>query len=183
MYLLRSGIVSLVILSLFAISISGGEFDKPENVRSGMTIAGAILGLAIGIPACMDLTPTETPLSDALLLAIPTIATLTTTGAVAGRWIANRTLAGEPSLLFSPIVGAGLGVIAGAVTGGISFALAIGIAIPVVDLDVGTFNHIEAIGMGFLAGAVWGGGNRWDPRRRRLCTASIPVHGLLVASC
>jgi len=63
----------------------------------------------------------------------------------------------SPSLLLSPIVGAALGMIGSAVAGGISFALGMGLAIPIVYVDVGDFTYPQAIGMGFLAGAVWGG--------------------------
>lgn len=141
------------------LSLLGNDLpaDKVENVRTGMTIGGAVLGLAIGIPSVLDLIPKGTPLSDCLLVAIPVVATTIATGALASRFIADATLKLSPSLLLSPIAGAGLGMIGSAAAGGISFAFGMGLAIPIVHVDVGDFTYLQAIGMGFLAGAVWGG--------------------------
>lgn len=149
----------LLVALIPCLSVIGNDLpaDKVEHVRTGMTIGGAVLGLAIGIPSVLDLIPEGTPLSDSLLVAIPVVAATIATGALASRWIADATLKLSPSLLLSPIVGAGLGMIGSAVAGGVSFALGMGLAIPIVHVDVGDFTYPQAIGMGFLAGAVWGG--------------------------
>jgi len=74
--------------------------------------------------------------------------------------VADVTLAMEPSLLISPVLGAGLGAAAIAFVGGVSFSLAAAIGIPTLDVPEGwwgSFNYPQAVGMGFIAGAFWGG--------------------------
>ena len=132
--------------------------EKEEIVRTGMTLFGAVLGLGIG--PFLNPSPEGTPFSDLLLVSIPAAAAATATGALAGRWIADVTLAMEPSLLLSPALGAGLGAVATAFVGGVSFSLAFAIAIPILDVREGywgPFNYPQAVGMSFLAGAFWGG--------------------------
>jgi len=156
---IRVVICILTAISVFGFSAIGGELsaDKAERVRTAMTICGAALGLAVGIPSVLDVIPAGTCLSKSLLVAIPAVAMTTTTGALAGYWIADTTLTLAPSLLMAPIVGAGLGMIGSAIAGGASFALTFAIAVPVVEVSVGDLNYAQSTGMGFLAGAVWGG--------------------------
>ena len=122
-----------------------------------MTVGGAVLGLGIGIGGTLDLIPQDTPLSDSLLVIVPGTAVTAATAALAGRWIAERALALRPTLAFSPLVGAGLGMLGGAFSGAVSFSLAMAIAIPAVDVSVGEFSYLQAIGMAALGGALWGG--------------------------
>ena len=157
---IRTVICILMMALVPGASVVGDDLPakKVEVVRSGMTIFGALLGLGIG--AVLNPSPPETPLSISLLTTIPVAAMAATTGALAGRWIAEVTLALRPSLLASPFLGAGLGLAGCAVAGGISFALAVAIAIPTVEAPEGywgRFNYPQAVGMGLLAGAVWGG--------------------------
>jgi len=132
--------------------------EKEEMVRTGMTLFGAALGLGIG--PFLNPSPEGTPFSDLLLISIPAAAAATATGALVGRWIAEVTLAREPSLLFSPFLGAGLGAVGTAFVGGVSFSIAFAIAIPTLDVREeywGPFNYPQAVGMSFIAGAFWGG--------------------------
>lgn len=153
------GFCLLMVATLIALPVCGSDLpeDKAEQVRTWMTIGGALLGLGIGIGGSLDLIPQETPLADSLLVVIPTTAVTAATAALAGRWIAETALALMPTLAFSPLVGAGLGMIGGALSGGISFALGMAIAIPAVDISVGEFSYLQAVGMAFLGGALWGG--------------------------
>jgi len=132
--------------------------EKEEIVRTGMTLFGAVLGLGIG--PFLNPSPEGTPWSDLLLVSIPAAAAATATGALVGRWIAEVTLVRKPSLLFSPILGAGLGAAGTAFVGGISFSLAFAIAIPKLEVREGywgPFDYPQAVGMSFIAGAFWGG--------------------------
>jgi len=153
------GVCLLMVATLTLLPVSGTDLpeDKVEQVRTWMTIAGAALGLGIGIGGSLDLVPQETPLSDSLLVVIPTVAASAATSALAGRWIAETALALRPTLVFSPLVGAGLGMVGGVLSGAVSFSLAMAIAIPVVDVSVGEFSYLQAIGMAALGGALWGG--------------------------
>ncbi len=135
--------------------------EKVARVRTGMTIGGTLLGLGIAGATAFFLVPEGTPLADRLLVAIPVAGVAAATGAVAGRWMADTALKLKPSLIFSPLIGAGLGFVGAAVVGGISFALAFAIAIPTVEAPPGywgsDFTYLQAVGMGLLAGAFWGG--------------------------
>ncbi len=135
--------------------------EKVDRVRTGMTVGGALLGLGIMGATAFSLPPEGTSLADRLQVAIPVAGVAGVTGALAGRWIADTALKLKPSLSFSPLVGAGLGMLGAAFVGGISFALAFAIAIPTVDAPPGywgrNFTYLQAVGMGFLAGAFWGG--------------------------
>ena len=159
----RAMVCILLAALLPGLSLAGNDLpaEKAELVRTGMTLSGAALGLAAGtaIALSLSLDANATPLSTTLLLAIPVAAVATATAAVAGRCIAEVALADSPSLLFSPIEGAGLGLLGGAFVGGISFSLAFAIAIPTLDVPEGYwgFDYPKAVGMAFLAGAFWGG--------------------------
>jgi len=138
----------------------GAEPNKAAVVRSWMSIGSALLSFTIMAATGYALCPEGTPLSSRLLVALPVGTVAAITGGIAGRWIADTVLRREPSRLLSPFLGAGLGALGSAVVGGISFALAVAIAIPVVEADPGywgPFNYPQAVGMGFLAGAFWGG--------------------------
>jgi hypothetical protein len=166
----RKLICVLMAALLPGMSVIGSELPpgKVEAVRRGMTICGGGLGLAVGIFSAIDLIPADTPLSNSLLVAIPLTAITVTTGALAGRWIADRALAIRPSLLFSPVVGTGLGMLGAGLAGGVSFAIGMAIAVPAVGVSTGSLNYPQSIGMGFVAGAVWGG------------IAGIPVGAVMV---
>ncbi len=158
----RIRVVLCVLLGVLILGISALGNDLPpekvERLRTGMTLFGAALGLGIG--PFLNPSPEGTPLSNLLLISCPAAAAATSTGALAGRWVAEVTLTKEPSLLFSPLLGAGLGAVATAFVGGVSFSLAFAIAIPTLDVREGywgPFNYPQAVGMSFLAGAFWGG--------------------------
>lgn len=137
------------------------DAEKAEAIRIGMTIAGAGLGLAAGsaIGLGFSLDAIETPLSDTLLLTIPVAAVGAATGALAGRWMADVALRHQPSPLFSIVEGAGLGLVAGAFVGGITFSLNFAIAFPILEVPEGYwgFDYLPAIGMAVVAGSFWGG--------------------------
>jgi len=157
---LRVVICILLATLIVCLSVLGNDLspDKAELVRTGMTLFGAVLGLGIG--PFLNPSPEGTPWSNLLLVSIPTAAAATATGALVGRWIAEVTLARESSLLFSPILGAGLGAVGTAFVGGVSFSLAFAIAIPTLDVPEGywgPFDYPQAVGMSFVAGAFWGG--------------------------
>jgi hypothetical protein len=156
----------LCILLTLSVSVSpllGAEpADRSELTRAGMTIAGAALGLgagaAIGIGFSIDAI--DTPLSDTLLLSIPVAAVGAVAGALAGRWMADVALRHQPSPLFSIIEGAGLGLVCGAIVGGIVFSLNFAIAFHILDVPEGywgRFDYPQAVGMAVLAGGFWGG--------------------------
>jgi len=153
------GFCLLMVATLTSLPVSGTDLpeDKVEQVRTWMTIGGAVLGLGIGIAGTLDLIPEDTPLSDSLLVIVPGAAVTAATAALAGRWIAETALALRPTLVFSPLIGAGLGMLGGAFSGAVSFSLAMAIAIPAVDVSVGEFTYLKAIGMAALGGALWGG--------------------------
>ncbi len=134
---------------------------KVNQVRTVMTIGGAVIGIGIVGATGFTLVPDGTPLADRLLVAIPPATVAAGLGAIAGRLIADAVIKWQPSLVLSPFVGAGLGAAAGAVIGGVGFALAAAIAIPTVEAPPGYwgrgFTYPQAIGMGFIAGSVWGG--------------------------
>ena len=156
---INKGVCLLITAALLVLPVCGNDLpaDKAEQVRTWMTIAGAVLGLGIGVAGTLDLIPQETPLSDALLVVVPGAAVTAATTALAGRFVAEAALALKPELLFSPLVGAGLGMLGGATSGALSFSLAMAIAVPTVDISVGDFTYLQAIGMAALGGALWGG--------------------------
>jgi hypothetical protein len=162
----RLGVVACVLLTLWipTIPILSSELDadRAEVVRTGMTIAGAAAGVAAGasIGIGFSLDAIDTPLSNALLLTIPVAAVGAATGALAGRWMANVALRHQPSFLWSILEGAGLGLVAGAFVGGITFPLNFVIAHPILEVPEGywgRFDYPQTIGMAVLAGGFWGG--------------------------
>ncbi len=160
---IRATLCILLAALLPGLSVVGSTLPtgKVNRVRTGMTIGGAVICMGIVGVTGFTLVPDGTPLADRLLVAIPSAAVAAGLGAVAGRWVADTVIKLQPSLALSPFVGAGLGAAAGAVIGGIGFALAAAIAIPAVAAPPGYWGHglnyPQAIGMGFVAGAVWGG--------------------------
>lgn len=133
-----------------------------EGARTGLTIAGATLGVLGGTATALGFSAqaVDTPLSSALLVTIPVAATGAATGALAGWWIAEATLTLRPSLLLAPILGAGLGALGGAFVGALTFPVMAAIAIPTLTVPEGfwgDFETLEAIGMAVLSGGVWGG--------------------------
>ena len=140
--------------------------DEPEQelaewVRTGMTITSAGIGLAAGsaIAIGFSLDAIDTPLSNMLLLTIPVAAAGAASGALAGRWIADTVLKHQPSPLFSVIEGAGLGLIAGAFVGAITFSTNFAIAFPLLEVSEGYWGEppIPMVAMAVVAGGVWGG--------------------------
>jgi len=156
-------LLSLLLVALLPalpVRADGPSPAKVEHVRTGMTIGGALVGLAVTAPNVVGLVPPGTPLSDTLLVAIPATAVTVALGAMAGRWIADTTIALRPSLLLSPFLGAGLGLVGSALAGGIGFSLAFAIAMATVEAPPGYWGestYPQAVGMAFLAGGVWGG--------------------------
>lgn len=134
--------------------------SKADAVRTWMTVGSSLMSLGIAGSAAFLISPEGTPLANRLLVAIPVSGIAAAAGAMAGRWVADTTLSMKPSGLLSPVVGAGLGALASAFVGGISFALTFVIAFRVVEVEPGywgSFTYPQAVGMGFLAGAFWGG--------------------------
>jgi len=133
-----------------------------EALRTGMTIAGAGIGLAIGtaIAIGFSLDAIDTPLSNTLLLTIPVAAAGAATGALAGRWMADVTLRNPPSPLFAIVEGAGLGAASGAFVGAVTFTLNFVIANELLEVPEGywgKYDYLPTIGLGVVAGGFWGG--------------------------
>lgn len=162
MKLLRN-VLCLILAALMPALPAIGEDLQPSKtdaVRTWMTVGSSLLSLGIAGSAAFFISPEGTPLANLLLVAIPVSGVAAVAGAMAGRWVADTTLSMNPSGLVSPLVGAGLGLIAGAFIGGISFALTAAIAIPVIEVEPGywgSLTYLQAVGMGLLAGAFWGG--------------------------
>jgi len=136
------------------------QASKADAVRTWMTVGSSLISLGVAGSTAFLISPEGTPLANRLLVAIPVGGIAAAAGAMAGKWIADTTLGMKPSGFLSPIVGAGLGALAGAFVGGISFALTFVIAFHVIEVEPGywgSFNYPQAVGMGFLAGAFWGG--------------------------
>jgi len=161
----RMGVLFSILLTL-SISTSPLLGAEPDNrfelVRTGMTVAGAALGLAAGtaIAVSFSLDAIDTPLSNTLLLTIPVAAVGTAAGALVGRWMTDVALRHQPSPLFSIIEGAGLGLVSGAIVGGIVFSLNCTIAHRILEVPEGywgRFDYPQAVGMAVLAGGFWGG--------------------------
>ena len=133
-----------------------------EWVRTGMTIAVAGAGLATGIAMGIgfSLDAIDTPLSDTLRLTIPVAAAGAAAGAFAGHWIAEVVLKHQPSPLFSVIEGAGLGCVAGACVGAVTFTLHFVLAYPILEVPEGywgRFDYPQTVGLAIVAGGFWGG--------------------------
>ena len=160
----RRSLCLILSIALLCVPAWAEEPTTPadEGVRTGLTVTGATLGVLSGTATALAFSAhgADTPLSSTLLVTIPVAATGAATGALAGWWIAEATLALQPSLLFAPILGAGLGLLGGAVVGALTFPMMAAIAIPTLDVPEGfwgDFEPIEAIGMAVLSGGVWGG--------------------------
>jgi len=157
-------ILCALLIVVPSLAIFGDEVDpdRAELVRTGMTIAGAAAGLAAGtsIGISFSLDAIDTPPSNTLLLTIPVAAAGAATGALAGRWMADVALRHQPSLLWSILEGAGVGLVAGAFVGGVTFTLNFTIAYHLLEVPEGywgRFDYPKTIGMSVLAGGFWGG--------------------------
>ena len=157
-------VVCVLVLVMSSLPSWGSEIDaeRDEVVRTGMTLLGGAAGLAVGasIGLAFSLDAIDTPLSNTLLLTIPVAAVGAATGALAGYWIADVTLRHRPAFLWSILEGAGLGVVAGAFVGAITFPTNFVIAHAVLEVPEGywgRFEYLPTLGMAVLAGGVWGG--------------------------
>ena len=163
MKLIRVVVCILLTLGIAWLPLFADELDteRAEIVRTGMTIAGAGIGLAAGsaIAIGFSLDAIDTPLSNMLLLTIPVAAAGAATGAVAGRWMADVALKHQPSLLFSIVEGAGLGAAAGAFVGAIAFSVNFAIAYHILEVPEGYWGEppIPMVAMALVSGGVWGG--------------------------
>ncbi|MFC2108264.1 hypothetical protein ACFLS5_02265 [Candidatus Bipolaricaulota bacterium] len=158
--------ISLCItLMLFAMwpPVLGEDVDplKAERLRTGMTIAGAGMGLAAGsaIAIGFSVDTIDTPLSNMLLLTIPVAAVGAATGALAGYWIADVVLKHQPSPLFSIVEGAGLGLVAGGLVGALAFSTNFAIGYHILEVPEGYWGEppIPMVAMAVISGGVWGG--------------------------
>jgi len=145
-------------LPLFADEL---DTERAERLRTGMTIAGAGMGLAAGsaIAIGFSVDTIDTPLSNMLLLTIPVAAVGAAAGALAGHWIADVVLKHQPSPLFSIVEGAGLGAAAGAFIGALAFSTNFAIGYHVLEVPEGYWGEppIPMVAMALVAGGVWGG--------------------------
>lgn len=169
-----------ILLTLFAtwLPVLGQVPDpaKAELVRTGMTIAGAGIGLVAGSMIALGFSQDaiDTPLSDTLLLTIPVAAVGAATGALAGYWIAETFISDHdvwrssnssalaeraPSALWSIVEGAGLGAAAGAFIGGLTFCTNFAIGYHILEVPEGYWGEppIPMVAMALVAGGVWGG--------------------------
>jgi hypothetical protein len=162
----QTGALLCILLTLAASSLpllgDDVDADRAEIVRTGMTIAGAAAGLAAGasIGIGFSLDALDTPLANTLLLTIPVAAAGAAAGALVGRWMADVALRHRPSPLFSIIEGAGLGLVSGAIVGGVTFSLNFVIAYHILEVPEGywgRFDYPQTVGLAVLAGSFWGG--------------------------
>jgi hypothetical protein len=156
--------LAVALLGAAPISTLAAEIDpeRGEIVRSAMTIAGAATGLGVGasIAIAFSRDAIDTPFSSTLLLAIPVAAVGAATGALAGNWIADVALRHQPTFLWSILEGAGLGLVAGAFVGAVTFPVNFVIAYPILEVPEGywgRFEYLPTLGMAVLAGGLWGG--------------------------
>jgi len=161
---IRAGACVVLTLLVIGLPIFGQDVDPTdaEALRTGMTIAGAGIGLAVGsaIALGFSLDAIDTPWSNTLLLAVPVAAAGAATGALAGRWMADVALNHQPSPLFSIVEGAGLGLVSGAFVGAVTFTLNFVIANEVLEVPEGywgKYDYLPTIGLGVVAGGFWGG--------------------------
>jgi len=158
---------AIVCLSLFLLAVCMPAFaavteeDKAEWLRTGLTIAGAGTGLAVGVATGLAFSADaiDTPLSSTLLLTVADGAVGAISGALAGYWIAEVALAHQPGPLWSIIEGGGLGMAAGAFVGALTFATNFAIAQQILDVPEGYWGAppIPILGMALVAGGFWGG--------------------------
>jgi len=153
----------LLTISTSSLPLLGSEVDsgRAEFVRTGMTIAGAAIGLVTGASIGLSFSQNaiETPLSDTLLLTIPVAAAGAAAGALAGGWIANTALRHQASPLLAILDGAWLGLVGGAFVGSVTFSLNFAIAQPLLEVPEGYWGDppIPPVAMAFVAGGLWGG--------------------------
>jgi len=157
------GCVLLILVTVY-LPVFGTEAEPEgaEAMRTGMTIAGAGIGVVAGslIAVGFSMDAIDTPLSNTLLLTIPVAAIGAASGALAGRWIANVVLKHQPKPLFAIVEGAGLGLLSGVFVGALTFATNFLIAYPVLDVPAGywgRFDYLPTVGMALVAGGFWGG--------------------------
>ena len=153
-----------LIVTLACVLPAVGEItdeDKAEWLRTGLTIAGAGTGLAVGVATGLAFSADaiDTPLSSTLLLTVADGAVGAISGALAGYWIAEVALAHQPGPLWSIIEGGGLGMAAGAFVGALTFATNFAIAQQILDVPEGYWGAppIPILGMALVAGGFWGG--------------------------
>ncbi len=160
---IRASVCILVTLLAMWLPVLGEDVDplKAEQLRTGMIIAGAGIGLAAGSMIALGFSQDaiDTPLSDTLLLTIPVAAVGAAAGALAGYWIADVSLAHQPSPLWSIVEGAGLGAAAGAFIGGLAFCTNFAIGYHILEVPEGYWGDppIPMVAMALVAGGVWGG--------------------------
>ncbi len=158
---MRTALCTLLAILTISLSVVGNTFTAAQRVRAGTAVAGALLSTGIMGATAFSLPPERTSLTDRLWLVLPVAGVAATTGALAGWWVADAALDLRPSLSLSPLVGAGLGMLGAAFVGGISFAVALAVAIPAIDAPSDywgrDFTYLQSVEMGFLAGAFWGG--------------------------
>ena len=135
------------------------DADREDRVRTILTLIGAAAGLGSGIYGSISFisySPHTLSLADMLYVAVPSTVAFTVASTLAGRWLANRILSFKPSLLLSPLVGAGLGAAACAFIGAVSFPV---LGTLGTSARIGVSSGVEGlamVGMGILAGALWG---------------------------
>lgn len=135
------------------------ETDREARVRTALTLIGAAAGLGSGIfvsISFLSYSPHTLSLVDILYVAVPSTLAFTVTSTLAGRWFANRSLSFKPSLLLSPLVGAGLGAAACAFVGAVSFPILVTLGTSARIGVSGRMDGLATVGMGILAGAFWG---------------------------
>ena len=156
----RVAICLVAIVSALGNAFWAGEVPETtaEAIRNGSMLVGGLVGLVAG-PLLIPI-PEDTPLSERLLVTIPVTAATVASSVMVARWIADTTMAVEPTLLLSPVLGAGLGLAGGALVGAIGFPLAVLLAVPTVNVPEGYWGDmtpLQTVGMGLLAGGFWGG--------------------------
>ncbi len=110
-------------------------------------------------------SPNDLTIADKLFVIIPTTIVFAWSSALAGWWIADQTLAIEPSLLISPLVGAGLGAAACAFVGGVSFPVLIATGTSErIGVSAGSLAGIGPIPLAIVAGGFLGRFNRYCNR-------------------
>lgn len=179
---MRAGVCVALTLLVIGLPVFGQDVDPADadTLRTGMTIAGAGIGLAVGgaIAIGFSLDAIDTPLSSTLLLTIPVAAAGAVTGALAGRWMADSTLRRPPSPLFAIVEGAGLGLASGAFVGAVTFTLNFVIANELLEVPEGywgRYDYLPTIGLGVAAGGFWGG--FWGMLG---CAVALPVVSLIM---
>ncbi len=152
----------IVLIACFSVVAEISEDAKSDWLQTGMTLAGAVVGLGAGSAIALGFSQDaiDTPLSNTLLLTIPVAAAGAATGAWAGRWMADVVLNHQPSPLWAIVEGGGLGLISGALVGAVTFTLNFVLAHELLEVPEGywgKFDYLGTVGMAALAGGFWGG--------------------------